>query len=98
MSKRIPCTIDAIVNPIPRKPAVEFRSSTMKSGRIERLIPKKIEALQKEMISAIRYGLLESASRSGVLTCVLFSVGRAASVEFRSKKPPAALEITSRTA
>jgi hypothetical protein len=70
----------------------------MKSGKMERLIPKNMEALQNEMIKAIMYGLLESASRSGVFTCALFSVGRAASVEFLSKNPPAALEITSRTA
>jgi len=49
-------------------PAVDFISSTINSGKIERLIPNNTDALQKEIVKAIRYGLLESASRIEVFS------------------------------
>ena len=67
----------------------------MNNGSTDLLIPNKTQAVEKEIMRAMTYGFIASASRIDVLTAKDFSVGRAARTELRSKKPPAALATTS---
>ncbi|CAB4819845.1 unannotated protein [freshwater metagenome] len=87
-----------MVNPIPIKLADDFISSTINNGSTDLLIPKRTQAVVNEIMRAITYGFIASASRMEVFTTVDFSVGLAASTEFLSKKPPAALATTRRNA
>ena len=82
--------IDAKVNPTPIYVVDTFISSTIKSGTIERPIPKRMKPVLNEMASAIRYGLSRSASIIEVFSA-RFS-GFAARAEPRSKSAAEILE------
>ncbi len=54
LSRSRPLIIVVIVNPRPIKLGLTFISSTIKSGKMDLLIPKRTHEVQKEMMSALR--------------------------------------------
>ena len=64
---------------------------------MERLIPKRVQDVQKEMMRAIRYGLRASADLKVIALRSCSALGFAASFEWRSKIAPEELAPTRRT-
>ena len=89
--RKMPLMTVLMVKPRPIKLGLTLISSTIKRGKIDRLIPKRTHDVMKEMMSALRYGLRARADFNEIVFRSCVAVGLAASTELRSKNAPEAL-------